>query len=279
MNTLPFGTLASVATLALAFPAPAFSNDSGYVACVQEHRCRLLSIADLARIRGGFAVQTPTGELQIAIGITRAVSVNGQLVATSQLVLPNLSQLASQARAQADAAIASSGATSQPALPNAAKLSAAANAQANAALAASGISPNEPTASQGGSSNSAGASAQGSSATPSTATSNVASTAGSGGQSVPTVLINGVRVSVQSVLRSALPTQAQGALVLQNGPGNTANLASGFATALPTVIQNTLDNQAIRSATLVNITTNSLSMFRAANLGDLMRNATISFGR
>ena len=79
---------------------------------------------------------------------------------------------------------------------------------------------------------------------------------------------------------SASGGQSLSAVIVQNGPGNFANLPGGLNIAvLPTVIQNSLNDQVIRSATLINITANSLSALRSMALGDLLNRATISSGR
>lgn len=58
--------------------------------CLPQAPCRVVSEAELDELRGGFHADTPAGGLRIGIGITRAVAVNDQLVAVSQLTIPDL---------------------------------------------------------------------------------------------------------------------------------------------------------------------------------------------
>lgn len=65
-----------------------------------------------------------------------------------------------------------------------------------------------------------------------------------------------------------------GANVIQNGQ---ANLIQGIGGAnnpiAATVIQNTMDNQAIRSVTVINAAVNSLQILKSLNLGSALRDA------
>ncbi|OOG56933.1 hypothetical protein [Rhodanobacter sp. C03] len=63
--------------------------------------------------------------------------------------------------------------------------------------------------------------------------------------------------------------------LVQNGVGNTFNpisLSSGIAA---TVIQNTLNNQAISSLTTLNVSVNSLNAFRLQNMVDALQTAQL----
>lgn len=63
-------------------------------------------------------------------------------------------------------------------------------------------------------------------------------------------------------LASALNTVT----VVQNGPGNTFTPSSAGQTAAATVIQNTLNNQAIQNLTTLNVSVNTLDAFRSQGL-------------
>ncbi|CAB3787263.1 hypothetical protein [Pararobbsia alpina] len=67
-------------------------------------------------------------------------------------------------------------------------------------------------------------------------------------------------------LASALGTTT----LVQNGPGNSfqpvANLASGATSGAATIVQNTLNNQAIKALTTINATVNTLGAYQALNL-------------
>jgi hypothetical protein len=70
------------------------------------------------------------------------------------------------------------------------------------------------------------------------------------------------------------------ALVVQNGPGNIAPPASAFGnSAMPIIVQNTLDNQVLKTFTVVNASVNSLSLMRSLRVDDMMRRATTASGR
>jgi hypothetical protein len=70
------------------------------------------------------------------------------------------------------------------------------------------------------------------------------------------------------------------ALVVQNGPGNAAPPASAFgSSAIPVIVQNTLDNQALKTFTVVNASVNSLSLMRSLRVDEMMRRATTASGR
>lgn len=65
-----------------------------------------------------------------------------------------------------------------------------------------------------------------------------------------------------TALASALSTVN----VVQNGPGNTFDPSSMGSTAAATVIQNTLNNQTIRSLTTLNVSVNTLNALRDQGL-------------
>ncbi len=61
--------------------------------------------------------------------------------------------------------------------------------------------------------------------------------------------------------------------LVQNGPGNTFQPGPLSQTAAATVIQNTLDNQSIKSLTVINTTVNSLSVLKALNVQASLKDA------
>jgi len=208
--------------------------------CAHELQCRIAGDDELDRIRGGFTIDTGLGRLEIGIGITRAVAVNDRLVAVSHLVLPDVSQIVAAARTQADVARAGGMASGQAAVAAAAQAAAAARAL-NQAFA----SPQSSTA---------------------------AAT-----QPAPThqVLINDVATG------SAGPVTALGnSLIVQNGGGNVAPpLASFNGLVFPTIIQNSLNDQVLRTLTLINASVSSLSALNSIALGDILSRATAASGR
>lgn len=73
-------------------------------------------------------------------------------------------------------------------------------------------------------------------------------------------------------LGQQLGTQAQ---LVQNGPGNTVD-AAAITVPLATYIQNTLNNQAIRTQTVIQASTNGLSTLRNLNLQATINDAVAS---
>ncbi|WP_266169054.1 hypothetical protein [Dyella subtropica] len=64
------------------------------------------------------------------------------------------------------------------------------------------------------------------------------------------------------------------ATLVQNGPGNTFDPSAFSHTVAATVVQNTLNNQNIDTVTTLNISVNTLSMFRGLNLQQSLQSAT-----
>ncbi len=245
-----------IAILALAPTSLFASTPAGnhpYEQCAQDGLCRKASNPELDHIRGGFSIDTPTGRLEIAIGITRAVAVNDQLVAVSQLVLPDVSQIIAAARAQAEVAKTSGLAAGQAAAAVASQAAVQALANAAALNAPSGTPAN--------------ASASG-------------STANGGALPVPAlqqVLVNGMASGSDGQV-----TAFGNALVIQNGPGNVAPLPASFngtLLLLPTIVQNSLNDQVLRTLTLVNASVSNISAFNALSLGELLNRATAASTR
>lgn len=67
-----------------------------------------------------------------------------------------------------------------------------------------------------------------------------------------------------AALGQQISTQAQ-AQVIKNGSGNTVELSTG-AVPLATFIQNTVNNQTIRSQTIIDATSNGMGMVKGLNL-------------
>jgi hypothetical protein len=89
-------------------------------------------------------------------------------------------------------------------------------------------------------------------------------------------ITRGVAVNGEVVAMSSQGTP----LIVQIGPGNSALSASAFhASAMPTIVQNTLDNQTLRTFTVVSASVNSLSVLNSLRVGDMMARATRASGR
>ncbi|HTD04968.1 hypothetical protein [Undibacterium sp.] len=69
-----------------------------------------------------------------------------------------------------------------------------------------------------------------------------------------------------------LSAQAAAMGLVQNGPGNTFQLTSGAASLPGTVIQNTLNNQSIKTLTIINATSNSLNLIKGINTLNTLSN-------
>lgn len=74
---------------------------------------------------------------------------------------------------------------------------------------------------------------------------------------------------IQSQISSQLASKGQ---VIQNGPGNTVS-PGAIVVPLGSYIQNTLNNQTIRTETLIEATTNGLGMLKSMNLQATIRDA------
>jgi len=248
-----------------------------YEQCTQDGLCRKASNPELDHIRGGFSIDTPTGRLEIAIGITRAVAVNDQLVAVSQLVLPDVSQIIAAARAQAEVAKTSGMAAGQAAAAAASQAATQALANAAALNASSSTSPN--ASASGSPANGANAAALNSSSSTSANASASGSTANGGALHVPApqqLLVNGMASG-----SGGQATAFGNALVIQNGPGNAAPLPASFngVLVLPTIVQNSLNDQVLRTLTLVNASVSNISAFNALSLGEMLSRATAASTR
>jgi hypothetical protein len=103
------------------------------------------------------------------------------------------------------------------------------------------------------------------------------------------VYINGALVTTTALSVVGLgPATQSAALVNTSGMGAVAGLANlvqngqasilrsdagGLSSVPATVIQNTLNDQAIRSVTTINVTSNSLDTMRSLNTGGVLRDA------
>lgn len=84
-------------------------------------------------------------------------------------------------------------------------------------------------------------------------------------------------VSLNSGAQEGMPAIAPGTLsLIQNGPGNTAQFMPLKSDAAATFIQNTLNDQAIRSLTVVNTATNSMDLFKGLNTQFMLRDALVN---
>ncbi len=194
--------------------------------------------ARLEDLRGGFDV----AGLQVSFGIERAVFINGALVVSTSLSIPDVSRITADQATRLAAA-----------LGVAATAGAAAGTAVSNALAANPVTGSNGGGSSGSSSSSSGASAS------------VA-----GGPGAPMISLPAAAIAA-----GAAAVTTNGVLnLIQNGPGNTA--AAGMLAATPaTIIQNTLNNQSIQSLVTINAGVNTLQAFRAQVANSTLNNALL----
>lgn len=99
------------------------------------------------------------------------------------------------------------------------------------------------------------------------------------------VYVDGALVSYTSVnipdiahittQQAAALASAMGTMNVQVGSGNSFNPSSMAQTSGATVIQNTLNNQTIRSLTTLNVAVNTLNAFREQGLQQALQNASV----
>jgi hypothetical protein len=92
-------------------------------------------------------------------------------------------------------------------------------------------------------------------------------------------LVTAASVTVPDLARittaqaDALRTSAGAVSLVQNGVGNAYDTGAMPAAAVATVIQNSLNNQEIRSLTVIDATVNTLGALKALNFATSMRDA------
>lgn len=210
--------------------------------------------ARLDEHRGGFDV----AGLQVSFGIDRAVFVNGSLAVATSINIPDVSRITAAQAAQLQAALGGV-ATAVTTANNAANTAvaaaqgAAANAQGQAAAAqgAAGTAGQSATAAASG----ATASAQGAAGTATAAANTAAQGANASAQGAAGLASQAIATATGAVTTNGLMN------VIQNGPGNTANVGA-MANMPGTVIQNTLNNQSIQNLMTINASVNTLAAFR-----------------
>lgn len=254
-------SLVAGAALALVLqPSPAGLLD-GAVPAVSDER--------LAGVRGGFT----TGGLDIFFGITRDVLVNGQVVATTRLVVGNVDRLFTGGMPTVETIgnvlmVVQVGPYNTvpgvPAIPGAALSGSAPAAQSMASAGpVPAATPAASSAPQGALTPTPAATASqagGASLVPATATTPSASTAGSPALS-PAMSAGGVSVTVMPAL-----TAGQ-LLVLPN------------AAAIVTAVQNSANDQLIQTRTQIDATLSALSALRSGAFAAALQDQARAMGR
>lgn len=265
-KALECAALTSVVSLA-SLAAMAMPSSYEYADCLRALDCRRLDSVELDHMRGGFSFMSGSSELELRIGISRAVFINDQLVAVTQdLVLPTLQQLRDGTYVPSATMLGTVSASSQPAQTRPAPQSAAVGDGSGAPVSAGGTQP-------GGTS--AAPLAAGTPPAPggTVAAAGSASRAAAVGEP-SSVQVNGAPVNPGTP--AVVNADELRTLVIQNGPGNvvTPSAADIRASAMATVLQNSLDSQTIRTMTTLTATTNALSAFREAAIREAIGQAT-----
>jgi len=183
----------------------------------------------LDEMRGGFEMPN----LQVSFGIERAVYINGALVVATSINIPDVGRITAEQAARLATTLG-------PAIV------ASTNAAVDSALA--GLTGGA----QGSANGSAGSASAGAAASTSGAAASASgSSAGAAGPPMTVVGTSTGQVATNGLLN-----------VIQNGPGNSAAVGS-LAGTPTTVIQNSLNNQSIRSLMTIDASVNTLQAFRS----------------
>ncbi|WER49598.1 flagellin [Cupriavidus sp. WKF15] len=191
----------------------------------------------LEEMRGGF----DAGGLQVSFGIERAVYINGALVVATSLNIPDVGRITTDQAARLASTLGPSIVSAVQGATNS-SVAAAAGAGASADGSAGSAGATATASAAGASSSSAGSPGASSLAT---------GAAGASGSPVTTIA-----TSTGQVITNGAMT------IIQNGPGNTANVGA-LAGSAGTVIQNSLNNQSIRSVMTIDAGVNTLQAFRS----------------
>ena len=262
-----------------AIPGVVVADAYTFDKCTLERQCRRVSAAELGRMRGGFSFTSANGLVEITFGISQVAYVNNPLVALTQLMLPGgvaalnvLSGAAGQQIVQGNAlAAVSSGTTVPVGAGNAAASTAGGIPAAVAPVGATTSVPSAPAAvpttavpqvTGASATQPLPAAAAGGSAAAVAATSNPSP--------ATTTTVNGTPVTPGAPVANVPNAAGLASLVVQNGPGNSVaptalDLRNG---SMAVVIQNSLNNQTIRTLTVMNL---SMRINEAVNAAALQR--------
>jgi len=292
---------AALVLLSLSFGTPGAAGELAsysFEKCRTQKECRLVSQAELGQLRGGFSLSTAGGSIELSFGIVQAVFINNQLVALTQLLGPGAGQAitlapsaaqmqalnaALQGRASAIplTPFGPSGpnppATSANAVQSAAPVPVAAATHTASAPPAVTLGP--PTTGFNGTQSTAqtlatASSTTGFNGTPTRPNAAVTAQGSSATASIappaPTVSVNGTAVTPANPVINIPTDTGVRTVIIQNGPGNIAlpSAADIRNATMATVIQNTIDGQTIRAATLMNV---SLGLSKAMTAMALQR--------
>ncbi|SOY60361.1 flagellin [Cupriavidus taiwanensis] len=201
-------------------------------------------------MRGGFEMSG----LQVSFGIERAVYINGDLVVATSINIPDISRITADQAARLAATLGPAIAASTNAAVANALAGNPVTADAAAAMGANGAGAAASASGGAGAGGTASAAANGGAAASAGAAGGSSAAAGAAGAA-------GLPGTVVSTATGQVVTN--GLLnVIQNGPGNAASVGALAGTPV-TVIQNTLNNQSIRSLMTIDASVNTLQAFRS----------------
>ncbi|WP_373375899.1 flagellin [Cupriavidus nantongensis] len=201
-------------------------------------------------MRGGFEMPG----LQVSFGIERAVYINGDLVVATSINIPDVSRITADQAARLAATLG-------PAIV------ASTNAAVANALAGNPVTADAAAATHANGTGTAASAAAGAEAGGTAAAANAgASAAGAAGAAGPPA--TAVSTATGQVVTNGLLN------VIQNGPGNAASVGALAGTPV-TVIQNTLNNQSIRSLMTIDASVNTLQAFRSQLANTALNNALL----
>ncbi|RDK10898.1 flagellin [Cupriavidus lacunae] len=227
-------------------------------------------------MRGGFE----KSGLHVSFGIERAVYINGDLVVATRLNIPDVSRITADQAAHlasvlGPAIVASTNAAVSNALAgNPVTAGASATTGAGGASASAGNTGAAASAAGG-----AGAAGAGSGAAAVAANGGTSGSAGAPGASASAAGTAGAAAAAglpTTVVSTATGQVVTNGLlnVIQNGPGNAASVGALAGTPV-TVIQNTLNNQSIRSLMTIDASVNTLQAFRSQLANTALNNALL----
>lgn len=194
----------------------------------------------LDEMRGGF----DAGGLQVSFGIERAVYINGALTVATSLNIPDVGRITTDQAARLASTLGPSIVSATQAAVASSVAGAGAGAGSNGTAGSASSSASASAAGSAGAAGSSSASAAG-------ASSVATGVAGAAGSQMTTIATGTGQVITNGALT-----------IIQNGPGNTANVGA-LAGSAGTIIQNSLNNQSIRSVMTIDAGVNTLQAFRS----------------
>ncbi|HKK14090.1 MAG TPA: hypothetical protein VKA14_05445 [Gammaproteobacteria bacterium] len=222
--------------------------------------CPMLTNQDLRELRGGFSVPYGATTLDVAFAIQQVTYINGQLKAVTQLSIPSINPQ-----------------ITAPQAPNIQAPSIPSVQLPSIQVPSPGGSPTPQTAPPGSGTGSSPAQTVANTGagtgSPSASASQPAQTIASSGANPTTTPTTGI--SGGNPAGTSTVTVNRAVTTIQNGPGNVADLAglSNLTHHSLTIIQNSLDNQHIQNATVVDATVRNMALYRTLNLSSQISQA------